>query len=580
MPKLNMESLLPFIEEAFNRGMDFQIPITGTSMNPLLYQNRDFVKIVKPVLPLKVGDIPLYRRDDGTFVLHRVVGIKAKSEYIMCGDNQFILEYGITDKNIIGVAKTLIIDGKEIDVDTDTDYLKHKDKYLKNLNTRYPVRQLRYRLHNVKCKMQNAKCKMSGAAHGDCNKVQDAESYVRNDKLVGNGLERSAENEKNTQEIIKTGGILVSAIKAYITGDEFEFPENADFEKIYKLAQSHRVTAMVAPVVMKSQFADSKVKGIFSKELFKTAARYSAQEKEREDISRAFSENEIPHCFLKGSKVGIYYDNPDCRFMVDMDLYVDSQRFKDAEKILLNRGYEISSNSDDKDTVFIKKPFLTVELHKDLKYDYDKGYDYYKGAFERMNYGNGFAMNMTNEDFYVYVLSHVAHHVETAGTGIKSIVDHYYLRKNLKPKCDSAVLEKALAEIGLSKFEEKIDRLCDFWFENGESDSLTEKMTEYILLSGVFGNKANDYLNGIIRRENSKITDSYFITRLFPPLKKMQFRYKILNKYPFLLPVFWGIRIISSLRDGSRIAGETKTLITTDDSTKEQQKEFFDKMGL
>ena len=63
MPKLNMESLLPFIEEAFNRGVDFQIPITGTSMNPLLYQNRDFVKIIKPVLPLKLGDIPLYRRD-------------------------------------------------------------------------------------------------------------------------------------------------------------------------------------------------------------------------------------------------------------------------------------------------------------------------------------------------------------------------------------------------------------------------------------------------------------------------------------------------------------------------------------
>ena len=45
MPKVNMETLLPFIEEAFSRGLDFQIPITGTSMNPLLYQNRDYIKI-------------------------------------------------------------------------------------------------------------------------------------------------------------------------------------------------------------------------------------------------------------------------------------------------------------------------------------------------------------------------------------------------------------------------------------------------------------------------------------------------------------------------------------------------------
>ena len=335
--------------------------------------------------------------------------------------------------------------------------------------------------------------------------------------------------------------------RAIFRGEEFEFPENADFEKIYRLGQKHRVTAMVAPIVMNSQLADSKVKGIFSKELFKTAARYSAQEKEREDISRLFSDNEIPHCFLKGSKVSVYYDNPDCRFMVDMDLYVDAEKMQDAEKILLNRGYEISSNSDDKDTIFVKKPFLTVELHKELKYDYDKGYDYYKGAFERMNYGDGFAMNMTNEDFYVYILSHVAHHIETAGTGIKSIVDHYYLRKNLKPKCDSEVLKKALEEIGLATFEEKIDGICDFWFENGESDGLIEEMTEYILLSGVFGNEANNYINDIIRTDNN--TDAYFIRRLFPPLKKLKFRYEILNKYPFLLPAFWGIRIISALTE-------------------------------
>lgn len=150
MQKLNMESLLPFIEEAFDRGVDFQIPITGTSMNPLLYQNRDFVKIVKPQLPLKLGDIPLYRRNDGAFVLHRVVAIKDDGEYVMCGDNQFLLEFGITDENIIGVVKTLIIDGKEIDADTDSEYLKHKNKFVKNIKTRYLKKRLKNKLDSLK----------------------------------------------------------------------------------------------------------------------------------------------------------------------------------------------------------------------------------------------------------------------------------------------------------------------------------------------------------------------------------------------------------------------------------------------
>lgn len=560
MPKLNMETLLPFIEEAFNRGLDFQIPITGTSMNPLLYQKRDFVKIVKPVLPLKVGDIPLYRRKDGSFILHRVVGIKENGEYIMCGDNQFLLEYGITDKNIIGVVKTLIIDGREIDVETDEGYLKHKEKYLKNLKTRYPMRQLRYRLHFVKKRILK------------CEK-RKVESVINEIDI------KSGDNEK-TQAVINVGDILINAIKAFITNEEFEFPESTDFKALYNLAHNHRVTALVAPVVINSKTANAQVKGIFSKELFKNSARATALEKEIRDISAEFSKEKIPHCFLKGSKVSQYYDNPDCRFMLDMDLYIDSGHFESAEKLLFDRGYEVSDNENDKDKAYKKAPFYILELHKELKYDYDKGYEYYKGAFRRMKSSDGFAMNMTDEDFYVYILSHTAHHFETAGTGIKSIVDHYYLSKKLRPECDTDILEKALDEIGLSVFEKKLDKLCGFWFGNAEADSLTKEMSDYIILSGVFGNETNNYISGIIRGEYSGDAQSYFLRRLFPSLKTMRVRYPILKKAPVLLPLFWGIRIVSSLVNPNRLTNETKMVLSSEASEKEKQMQFFNNMGL
>ncbi len=559
MPKINMESLLQFIEEAFNRGLEFQIPITGTSMNPLLYQKRDFVKIVKPVLPLEIGDIPLYCRDDGTFVLHRVVGYKDNGEYIMCGDNQFILEYGITDKNIIGVAKTLIIDSKEIDVDTDIEYLKHKEKYLKNLNTRYPVRRLRYKLHKIKCKIKGCK-----------NRPENA----------GRDLEHTAEVQKTREEVVKTGEILISAIKAYITETNFEFTEGTDFSKLYSLAQNHRVAAMVAPMVMKSQLADGKTKAIFSKELFKNSARYTAQEAERQELSRIFSENKIRHCFLKGSKVGVYYDNPDCRFMLDMDLYVEPEKHNLAGELLLSRGYEINTNPDDKDTGFVKKPFLVVELHKELKYEYDIGYEYYKNAFERMTSADGFAMDMTNEDFYVYILSHTAHHFETAGTGIKSVVDHYFLRKKLKPLCDLSILPERIDEVGLSRFSDMMDALCDFWFGSSEGNDTIKEMAAYIILSGIFGNKTNYYLSAFAKGRMGETADSYLLRRLFPPLKNMTYRYKALKKFPILLPLFWCVRIFSAFFDRNRISAETKTIALAENEKKQQQKDFLENIGL
>ena len=144
---IKLSSLLPFIEEAFERGTTFKIQITGTSMNPLLYEKRDFVLIKKPSFPLGIGDIPLYRRKSGAFVLHRIVG-KDEAGYIMCGDNQFILEHGITDNDIIGVVCEMNIDGKKIRVD-DEDYIKHKEKYVNNVSERYPLRRLRYNLSRL-----------------------------------------------------------------------------------------------------------------------------------------------------------------------------------------------------------------------------------------------------------------------------------------------------------------------------------------------------------------------------------------------------------------------------------------------
>ena len=155
MEKVKLEQLLPFIDEAFACGKTFRIPVTGVSMLPLLVQGRDYAVLKRAEGHLKTGDVPLYRRADGAFVLHRVVGFDGDS-YIMCGDNQFLLEYGIGDGNIIGVACEFIIDGKTVDTEADEEYIKYKNKYTANIKTRYPVRRLR--------------SKAAGAVHKFCKR--------------------------------------------------------------------------------------------------------------------------------------------------------------------------------------------------------------------------------------------------------------------------------------------------------------------------------------------------------------------------------------------------------------------------
>jgi hypothetical protein len=92
----------------------------GDSMMPLLRQKKDLLLIEKPDGRLKKYDVPLYKRDSGQYVLHRILKVREK-DYVMCGDNRWQREYGITDQHIIGVLKGIVRDGVEISV-TDRRY--------------------------------------------------------------------------------------------------------------------------------------------------------------------------------------------------------------------------------------------------------------------------------------------------------------------------------------------------------------------------------------------------------------------------------------------------------------------------
>ena len=81
-----------------------QFPI-GYSMLPMLRQKRDTVVIKRINRKPKENDVVLYLRDDGKYVLHRIIKVK-NDGYVIRGDNCYYHEYDITDKHIIGIVAT------------------------------------------------------------------------------------------------------------------------------------------------------------------------------------------------------------------------------------------------------------------------------------------------------------------------------------------------------------------------------------------------------------------------------------------------------------------------------------------
>ena len=86
--EIKLEQIEQTIRKVLARGGEFSFYPGGTSMHPLIVQGRD--KVTLAALPdrIKKYDIILYKRENGTFVLHRVTG-KKENAYIFRWDNQF-----------------------------------------------------------------------------------------------------------------------------------------------------------------------------------------------------------------------------------------------------------------------------------------------------------------------------------------------------------------------------------------------------------------------------------------------------------------------------------------------------------
>lgn len=109
------------IENVIKKQGTFISTTVGLSMFPMLRDRRDVI-VVKPAnRRLKRYDVPLYRRDDGVYVLHRI--IKAENDsYVIIGDNCINKEYGITDEQILGVLSGFYRNSKYIDCEKSVLY--------------------------------------------------------------------------------------------------------------------------------------------------------------------------------------------------------------------------------------------------------------------------------------------------------------------------------------------------------------------------------------------------------------------------------------------------------------------------
>lgn len=146
-----MESLAEIIKLQLESAGRANLTVTGSSMLPMLRNRRDTVTLI-PVSDPQKGDVVLFQRKSGQYILHRIVAV-TKDGYICCGDNQAELE-PVTGDQMIAVVDSFTRKRKRYTVDA-LGYRLYTAVWVNLFFLRRPYIALRRCLGRLRSKLRN-----------------------------------------------------------------------------------------------------------------------------------------------------------------------------------------------------------------------------------------------------------------------------------------------------------------------------------------------------------------------------------------------------------------------------------------
>ncbi|MBE5758494.1 MAG: hypothetical protein E7332_00465 [Clostridiales bacterium] len=342
-------------------------------------------------------------------------------------------------------------------------------------------------------------------------------------------------------DTIKKG--VLTLIKSTVTGEKQNLPGNFVIEKALPQIKRHHMVTLAYEGAVRCGIdkKETAMQQLFQGYL-KSMLISEGQLQELQRIFTAFDENGIDYMPLKGTLMKERYPKPELRIMGDADILIRLAQYEKISGIMTALGFTETANSDHE--LVWRSPKLYLELHKRLIPSYNKDfYAFFGEGWQLAKRQNGTRFSMTAEDEMVYLFTHFAKHFRDGGIGLRHMTDLFvYQRAN--PSLDEAYVEAELEKLQLLSFYNNIKKLLRVFFMDEAEDELSEILTEYIFESGSWGKLESRILATSVRdlgesRSPLKKKLLYLKEIAFPGLNGLKFKYPILKRAPWALPLVW-----------------------------------------
>ena len=375
-------------------------------------------------------------------------------------------------------------------------------------------------------------------------------------------------------------GIIILA-KSAITGKAYDLPDGFSLEDAVNIAKEHQIINLIYYGALNCGFKsdDTSLIKLFNI-VCSNILRNERQSYEFNRITNAFSESGLDFLPLKGIDIRNFYPKQDMRTMGDIDILIKKEQYDAISAVMTELGYNCTYESNHE--YIWRNGNIIMELHKRLVPSYNKDYYNYYGEgwdFAKSIGPDSCLFKMSDEDSYIYLFTHFAKHYRDGGIGIRHLVDLWVCRSKYG-NLDFDYINTQLNKLHLREFYYNVSKTIDVLFENGESDELSEAISKFIFDSGPYGDEFRYLISSRLKNSHKSIFGEA-VEIVFLPAENMKREFPVLNKAPFLLPVFWAVRGFRTLFfRKSKIKQNAQKLLSVSDVNVKEYNEFLKYVGL
>lgn len=313
-------------------------------------------------------------------------------------------------------------------------------------------------------------------------------------------------------------------------------------EEIFAVSKKQNISALVSEGLIRSKSYESLIPE-FNQLSEKYLFQYVHQSVELDRVVRALEQRKCPYILLKGARMRGFYPQPHLRTSCDIDI-LTRESDETIREIMESLGYRFTVDAGTTMN-FEMPPAVEFEMHRRLFADEKDFNGYFNDIWDRSVPADGDRAErlLTEEDFYAYMIAHIAKHVDRYGCGIRPFIDVYLYHQKRPESFDAEKADRILKDIGLLDFERRIRALTEAWFETGALSDSDEKLTKFLFGAGLYGN-IKITAGQTVRKSDTKRKGrrSMLLHHVFPPMRIMRPMYPRLLKCGVFLPLAWVLR--------------------------------------